>query len=322
MRSQQHWRKAQVIATENVAEDVRAVTFSVPMLTSSFDPGSHTRIRLQMNGIMAQRTYTVLPSAAKTLKIAVKLHPNSRGGSKAVWALKPGDETEMTEPENRFELSWRAQSYLLIAGGIGVTPIYGMAKALVAKGQAVRMIYGAKSRTQMAFASELDGLLGPNIEYFLQDEGRNFDLAQEFANLPPDGEAYICGPIGLLNAAKAAWEMSGRPISRLRYEVFGDSGQFSEQAFQVRIPELGKTIDVRQDQTMLDALMLSGVDMVFDCQRGECGLCAVSIVEASETIDHRDVFFSAEQRDENLKMCACVSRLPGGVVSIDTGYRR
>ncbi|MBU2329758.1 MAG: PDR/VanB family oxidoreductase [Alphaproteobacteria bacterium] len=321
MRSKLEWRPARVIQIETPAEDVRAVTFAVEGLRSAFDPGSHTNIKVVIRGEPAIRTYTVLPSAPGTLKIAVKLHPNSRGGSAFVWGMAIGDQTEMTEPENRFELSWRASRYLLIAGGIGITPIYGMAKALVGRGQSVGLIYGAKSRAQMAFADELGELLGDELEAYIQDEGRTFDLATEFAALPADGEAYICGPHGLLEAARNAWRESGRSMSRLRFEVFGDSGRFAEQPFSVTIPQYGRTVEVRADQTMLDALTEAGIDMVYDCRRGECGLCAVNIVDASAPLDHRDVFFSPEERHEGEKMCACVSRAVGGNVTIDTGYR-
>lgn len=322
MRSKQEWRKARVIAIDTPAEDVRAVTFAVDGLQSGFDPGSHTNIKVLVKGQPAIRTYTVIPSAPGTLRIAVKLHPNSRGGSAFIWSLSPGDETEMTEPENRFELSWRASRYLLIAGGIGITPIYGMAKALGARGQSIRLIYGAKSVSQMAFLEELKEELGGNLQTFVQDEGQGFDLDAEFAALPADGEVYICGPHGLLEAARNAWQKSGRPMSRLRFEVFGDSGRYIEQPFEVTVAGLGRTVSVSADQTMLDALIEAGVDMIYDCRRGECGLCAVTIVNASTPVDHRDVFFSSEERHEAHKICACVSRACGGAMTIDTGYRK
>ncbi|RKE83462.1 PDR/VanB family oxidoreductase [Rhizobium sp. AG855] len=322
MRSKLEWRRAVVTDVETPAEDVRAVTFAVDGLRSGFDPGSHTNIKVVIRGEPALRTYTVIPSAPGTLKIAVKLHPNSRGGSAFVWQLQPGDETEMTEPENRFELSWRASHYLLIAGGIGITPIYGMARALAARGQSVDLLYAARSRAQMPFVDELERLAGVKLQAFLQDEGQMLDLKAAFAALPPDGEVYICGPHGLLEAARTAWEDSGRPMSRLRFEVFGDSGRFIEQPFEVEVAGTGRRVSVRADESMLDALMEAGVEMIYDCRRGECGLCAVGVVEASAAIDHRDVFFSAEERHGAAKMCACVSRVCGGTVVIDTGYRR
>ena len=126
----------------------------------------------------------------------------------------------------------------------------------------------------------------------------------------------------MLEAAKAAWQAAGRPVSRLRYEVFGDSGVHAEERFRVDIANHDLSVEVRPDETLPDALIGAGVDMVYDCQRGECGLCAVKVLERSGKIDHRDVFLSVEEKAENDRMCACVSRLTGGSATIDIGYRR
>jgi ferredoxin-NADP reductase len=255
------------------------------------------------------------------LSVAVKLHSQSRGGSRFMWTLREGDLVRLTVPENRFELSWRAPHYLLLAGGIGITPIFGMAKALVARGASVRLVYGAREAGLMAFRDELQDLLGDRVLVRDNSKGDHVDLAGEFAALPADGECYLCGPIGMLEAAKHAWVASGRPLSRLRYEVFGDSGLFAEEEFRVDILNRNQSVTVRPDQTLLEALIDAGVDMVYDCQRGECGLCAVKVIEREGAIDHRDVFLSAEQKAENDRMCACVSRLTSGGGTIDVGYR-
>ena len=315
------WRMARLVEVDEPAADIRMLTFDVAGDLPPFDPGSHTQIRVRIAGQGSTRSYTVLPSPPGTLRIAVKRHEHSRGGSLFIWSMKPGDETEMTVPENRFALSWRAPSYLLIAGGIGVTPIYGMVQALAARHADFRLLYAARSRSMLAFADDLAALAGDRAEFFCQDEGRTIDFATEFARLGPDDELYICGPVGMLNAAKKAWEAAGRKVSRFRYEVFGDSGLFTEQPFRIEIPSKGAIVDVRSDQSMLDALKDAGIDMIYDCQRGECGLCAVTVLEADGEIDHRDVFFSEEEKKENHRMCACVSRLAGGRAVIDTGYR-
>ncbi|KQT64385.1 MULTISPECIES: PDR/VanB family oxidoreductase [unclassified Aureimonas] len=321
MRMNMEWRHAVVRTAEEVAVGVRLVEFDVEGPLAPFDPGSHTHIAVTIDGARAIRTYTCVPAPANRIAIAVKLHPNSRGGSRFVWSLKPGSTVELTVPENRFELSWRADRYLLIAGGIGVTPIYGMAQRLAAAGQDLRMIYGGVSRAVMPFVDELGGLLGERIELFPADEGRSFDLAAEIAALPKDGEAYVCGPLGLLEAVKTLWRVSGRPVSRLRYEVFGDNGRYAETSFEVSVLNRGVTITVPPDQSLLNALIGAGVEMIYDCQRGECGLCAVRIVETDSDVDHRDVFFDEDEKNENHRMCACVSRLTGGSAVIDIGYR-
>jgi ferredoxin-NADP reductase len=306
MRNRVDWRDARVAEIRQVAEDVRYIGFAVDGAIPRFDPGSHSNIRVEIGGAPANRTYTVIPAPPGQLAVAVKLHPQSRGGSRYMWSLEPGQAVRLTLPENRFELSWRAGHYLLLAGGIGITPIYGMAKALAARGASLRLVYGARSRGLMAFADELRELLGDRL--VLRDNSA-------------DAECYLCGPIGMLEAAKAAWAAAGRPVSRLRYEVFGDSGLFAERPFEVEVLNLGASVSVRPDQTLLEALIGAGVDMIYDCQRGECGLCAVKVLERQGEIDHRDVFFSPEEKAENHRMCACVSRLSGGHAVIDVGYR-
>lgn len=321
MRNRVEWRDARVADIRQIADDVRYIGFAVDGAVPRFDPGSHSNFQVDIDGEAANRTYTVVPAPAGQIGVAVKLHPQSRGGSRHMWSLDIGDRARLTLPENRFELSWRAPHYLLLAGGIGITPIYGMARALAARGASLRLVYAARSRGLMAFAAELEAMLGDRLSLVDNSEGRHIDLSAEFASLPPDAECYLCGPIGMLEAAKAAWVAAGRPVSRLRYEVFGDSGLFAERPFSVEVLNRGVTVDVRSDQTLLDALIGAGVEMIHDCRRGECGLCAVQVVEAHGRIDHRDVFFSAEEKAEGHRMCACVSRLTEGHARIDVGYR-
>lgn len=320
MRSKLEWMQAEVVDTRRVTEEARLIEFAVSGHVPRFEPGSHTNVRVRIGEGMATRSYTCLPAPPGRIRIAVKRHANSRGGSRFMWGLAAGTPIEITAPENRFELSWRDTPHLLVAGGIGITPIYGMALALHARGTPLRVVYGGRRRRDMAFADELEGL-GGEVEVFAADEGRRIDLAAEIAALPADGELYICGPIGMLEAAKAAWRAARRPVGRLRYEVFGDSGVFAEAPFRVEVARRNVLVDVRPDQTLLEALTEAGVEMISDCRRGECGLCAVEVVDADRPIDHRDVFFSAEQKQEGKRMCACVSRLAGGRAVIDVGYR-
>ncbi|MBU1175911.1 MAG: PDR/VanB family oxidoreductase [Alphaproteobacteria bacterium] len=322
MRNRLDWREARVAEIRDIAEKVRLISFEVDGKVPRFDPGSHVTVGVIIHGEPAIRTYTALPAPAGQIAVAVKLHEQSRGGSRFMWQLQPGQAARLTLPENRFELSWRAPHYLLVAGGIGITPIYGMAQALAARRASLRLVYGARSRAQMAFVDELAELLGDRLALCDNSAGAHVDLAAEFAAAPPETEVYLCGPIGMLEAAKTAWQASGRPLSRLRYEVFGDSGIHAEKRFSVDIVNRDLTIEVRPDETLLDALIGAGVEMIYDCQRGECGLCAVKVLERTGEIDHRDVFLSSAEKAESDRMCACVSRLTGDNAVIDIGYRR
>jgi vanillate O-demethylase ferredoxin subunit len=321
MKGRHEWRSAVVGASEEIASGVRMLDFKVEDDLAAFEPGSHTNIRVMIGDTPALRSYTCIPAPPGHIRLAVRLHDRSRGGSRFMWSLKPGERVEVTVPENRFELSWRASSYLLVAGGIGITPIYGMAKALARHGAPLRLLYGGRSRAEMGFADELEALLGERAELFPDDEGGRMDLAAAIDALPADGELYICGPLPMLDWARGLWAESSRPASRFRCEVFGDSGTRPEVPFSVTVANRDVTVQVPPDQSLLDALTAAGVDMIWDCRRGECGLCAVDILELDGEIDHRDVFFSDEEKAEGKRMCACVSRLTGGHALIDTGWR-
>jgi vanillate O-demethylase ferredoxin subunit len=110
-------------------------------------------------------------------------------------------------------------------------------------------------------------------------------------------------------------------MDQLRFETFGNSGRFASEPFKVRIPRLGTEVDVPQNQTMLEALEAAGIEMIFDCRRGECGLCALDILEVDGVVDHRDVFFSDEEKAANRKLCTCVSRVARGSITVDTADR-
>lgn len=320
MKGRSDWRDGRVIRAETIAPDVRLIEFALDG-APPLQPGSHVTVAVTAGAAQAERSYSCLPCPAGRIRIAVKRHAASRGGSAFMWTLEEGATLRLALPVNRFELSWRAPDYLLAAGGIGITPILGMARALAPRPEPVRLVYGVHQRRQLVFQQELRECLGGRAEMFVGEEGRRIDLAAEIDALSPDGELSICGPLPMLAETKRLWAASGRKPTRLRYEVFGDSGAEPELAFRVEILHRGVSVDVQPEQSLLDALTAAGVDMVSDCRRGECGLCAVDIVDLDGRIDHRDVFLSDAEKDANRTMCACVSRLVGGSAVIDTGYR-
>ena len=152
------------------------------------------------------------------------------------------------------------------------------------------------------------------------DEGARLDLEATFRALPDDAIAIMCGPMRMLEAARRAWNDAGRAPADLRYETFGSSGLKPTAEFRVRLKGTDTELVVPQNSSMLDALNAAGFEVISDCQRGECGVCAVDVVAVEGEIDHRDVFFSDQQKHDNRKICPCVSRAVG-VVTVDTLYR-
>lgn len=322
MRFAIEWQDARLRATRDLAADIRLFEIEPANPAKPPAPGSHISVTVTIDGRTDTRCYSLIGAAEDgAYRIAVKRLKESRGGSAYMWSLAPGARLRISEPQNLFELTLGRPDYLLIAGGIGVTPIHGMAMTLAARGAKLRMLYACRQRAELAFADELRERLGDRLETYVDEEGRRMDLAAAIDGLDPDGELYLCGPIGLMEAVRRQWRQSGRPMERLRFESFGNSGRFAPEPFTVRIPRLGKTITVPDNRSMLDALEAAGVELLSDCRRGECGLCAVDILAVEGEVDHRDVFFSDGQKAQNHRLCACVSRVAGGGVTIDTARR-
>jgi vanillate O-demethylase ferredoxin subunit len=319
-----HFAGATVRGVSDVAADVRMVEIEPDAAAHPYPTGSHLDIAVEIDGLPDIRSYSLVGEApvAGAYRIAVKEIPESRGGSLYVRALQPGARVEVSEPQSHFELQYGRPEYLLVAGGIGITPILGMARALDRHGRPFRLLYAARTRDQLAFVDELTKLLGDRLELFVSAEGRRLDLGAEIARLHPDGELYLCGPLRLRDAAQRAWrELSRRP-DRLQFETFASGGRFPAERFVVRLHEQGgREIAVPENRTMLDALRDSGVEVMWDCLRGECGLCQVEVLDVDGELDHRDVFLSDEEQAEGRKLLACVSRAVGGAITIDTGFR-
>lgn len=316
------WRSARLAATRDLTADVRLFEIEAEGPFVPPQPGSHLNVAVQIGERADRRSYSVVGACADGVyRIAVKRLPESRGGSAWMWSLAPGARLTVSTPGNHFALTPHRPDYLLVAGGIGITPIYGMALALAEAGAPLRVLYAARGRGDLAFAEDLGDRLGGRLECFVSEEGGRIDFSAEIARLAPGGELYVCGPIPMLEDAKAAWAASRRPVAGLRFETFGSSGRFATEAFTVRIPRLGREIEVPRNASMLDALEAAGIAMISDCRRGECGLCALKILDKDGIVDHRDVFFSDEEKASDAKLCTCVSRMAGGTITVDTADR-
>jgi vanillate O-demethylase ferredoxin subunit len=183
------------------------------------------------------------------------------------------------------------------------------------------MLYAARRADELIYLDALRAPLGERLRTLCSEAGQRIDLDAEIAALPPGGQLVLCGPLRLMEAAREAWQRSGRPVADLRFETFGNSGRLQAEAFWVDLPRHGLRFEVPPERTLLDMLEAHGVHALSDCRRGECGLCAMDIVSVHGTVDHRDVFFSAHQKQSDQRLCACVSRISGGGVVLDSAYR-
>jgi dimethylamine monooxygenase subunit B len=321
MRFAEQWNWCVVDGVRDVAPAIREITLKPDAPIASYPLGSHINVGLLIDGQPQTRSYSLVGERSPNgYRIAVRLAPDSRGGSRAMWALQPGARLEVSNPSSLFDIDWARSNYCLIAGGIGITPIVGITGALKRKNVDLHLHYAVKSRQDAAYLGEMSAELDHRLTVHAGDEGARLDLDATFRKLPGDAIAILCGPMRMLEAARRAWNDMGRPAADLRYETFGSSGLLPTTEFRVRLRNTGTEIVVPQNRSLLSALNDAGYEVISDCQRGECGVCAIDVVGVEGEIDHRDVFFSDHQKRSNAKICPCVSRARG-VVTVDTLYQ-
>jgi vanillate O-demethylase ferredoxin subunit len=324
MAAGSHFGDGRVRDAHDVASDVRMIEIEPAAGARPYPTGAHLDIAVVVDELPDIRSYSLVGErpVEGAYRIAVKDVEDTRGGSRFVRALEPGADVEISEPQSHFELQYGRPEYLLVAGGIGITPMVGMAHALERHGRPFRLLYAARTRAQMPFVDELGALLGDRLELFVSAEGNRLDVGAAIDRLDPDGELYLCGPLRLRDAAQHAWRERQRRADRLQFETFASGGRFAPEEFVARLRDRdGQEVRVRRNRTLLDALKDAGVDMMWDCLRGECGLCAVRALEVEGELDHRDVFLSEDEQREGETIVTCVSRAVGGAITIDTGFR-
>jgi vanillate O-demethylase ferredoxin subunit len=321
MRYAMRWTPARLTRIEDVAKDIRLFEIAPEGGVKPAEPGAHLDIALVVGGSPQTRSYSIVAADETSWRIAVKLCAEGRGGSAAMFRLEPGAQLTISAPQNNFALEYDHGDYLLLAGGVGVTPLITMARALRQAGKAYRFVHVARSRAEAAFVDALSAAHGARYQPFFSREGAPLDVSAEIGRLAPAGQLYFCGPMRMQEATRRAWREAGRASADFRFETFASGGRYPPEVFTVRIPRLGKEVIVSEHETILTALTKAGVEIMSDCERGECGLCAVDVLAYDGAIDHRDVFLSEQERAENAKLCACISRAVGGTVSIDTAFR-
>ncbi|APW43310.1 PDR/VanB family oxidoreductase [Rhodoferax saidenbachensis] len=325
MATNLYWADARVQSYRDITPTVREFTLALeapaPVSSPAHGPGAHLPVQLLVNGRPQTRTYSLVSAPeGQTCCIAVKRLEQGRGGSMAMWQLAVGDRLRVGEPRNDFPLSLQAPAYLLVAGGVGVTALVRMAQTLAQRGAQVRMLLAARSDEELAYVEALREALGERLQTHVSAHGERIDFASEIAALPAGAQLMCCGPVSMLDAARQAWAQANRPVADLRFETFGSSGRLAPQAFQVQIPRQQIDITVAADCSLLDAIEMAGVQALSNCRRGECGLCAMDVLAVEGEIDHRDVFLSTHEKQQNQRICICVSRVVGRI-TLDSAYR-
>ena len=308
------WADCVVVESVEVADRARRITLERSTPTGvRAAAGTHLDVEVPLPGGRDVRSYSIVESDAvgSRFTITVLRTRFSRGGSVFMHELAVGDTVVATQPLQDFPLGTGADGYVLLAGGIGVTALVEAARQLRRRGTEYQLVYVGRQRTAMAYLDALEAEHGDRLTVRIDEEGTGLDVAQlveEVAARPGRQELVMCGPVRLMDAVRRAWATTGRSMADLRFETFGSSGWFDAQSFEVEIPELGITATVAPNQTALEALSAAGADLMWDCRKGECGLCELRVVTVDGVLDHRDVFYSDEQKGKADRICVCVSR--------------
>jgi phthalate 4,5-dioxygenase reductase subunit len=281
-----------------------------------FTAGAHISVKTPSGEL---RKYSLCndPQERDRYCIAVKREANGRGGSiDLIDNAKLGDEIEVSQPRNDFELI-PGQQYIFVAGGIGITPILSMIRHIRASGQGkFKLYYLTRSPEMTAFldelkAPELRGMV--TIHHDGGDPDKAFDLWPVLEK-PGMAQLYCCGPRGLMAAVR---DMSGHWSSaKIHFEDFTPPGAMTtpeDVPFTIRLARSGAVLDVPVGQTILEVLRAHGHDVPSSCESGTCGSCRTKLIAGE--VDHRDLALADYEKADNIMVC--VSRAMGGEIILD-----
>ena len=276
-----------------------------------FAAGAHIDVHLG-GGLVRQYSLCNDPRETQRYQIAVLREPASRGGSIAMHALQPGHALEISAPRNHFAQAHDASHHLLLAGGIGITPILCMAEQLAAEGASFALHYCTRSAERTAFAQRLRSAPFASQVQLHHDDGaaaQKLDLAALLASPRPGTHLYVCGPSGFMEAVLSAARAAGWPEARLHREYFAAAapkGNGHDGAFEVQVASSGAVIRVAPDQAVVAALAAAGIEVPVSCEQGVCGTCLTRVLDGVP--DHRDLFLSDEERARGDQFTPCCSR--------------
>lgn len=279
----------------------------------AYGPGAHVTVETPCG---AMRRYSLVGPGEAPVRyvIAVKREAQSRGGSASMHeAAREGTELAVSPPENEFALK-PARRYFLIAGGIGVTPIYAMARQLAGEGKAFSLLYCTRSAEDSAYLEEMRAAFGDRLKVHHDggDPDKAYDFWDHFVE-PQDMHVYCCGPKPLMEEVKA---VSGHwPEGRVNFEDFKpvEVIRADDVAFEVELARSGRTVTVPQDRSILEAVRASGVNTVSSCESGTCGTCKTRLIAGD--VDHRDMVLMDEEKDDHIMIC--ISRARSGGLVLD-----
>lgn len=285
-----------------------------------FSAGAHIDVHIAP-GIVRQYSLCNLPTKNDHYRIAVLREAESRGGSAGMHDhVQVGQLLTISAPRNHFEMVPTAEHSLLLAGGIGITPIMAMAQSLQAEGKSFELHYCGRATDRMAFLREIAN--SPIAEHVVVHTNtsapeQRLNAPQLLAD-PKDGtHLYVCGPAGFMEHILETARDSGWSEECLHREYFAGTAKAldSDGTFAVRLVSSGKTYQVPKEKSVIEVLTSEGVDVPYSCESGVCGTCLTRVLEGVP--DHRDTFLTEAERASNDQFTPCCSRALTPVLVLD-----
>lgn len=280
--------------------------------------GAHLSVPVILaNGLTSTRNYSICshPDQTNYYEIAVLQQAEGQGGSRFIHEhYQLGLQLQCGLPRNDFALHNDDRSALLIAGGIGITPLLAMARTLKQHEHAFQLHYIGRTIKEMAYVEKLQHEFGERLNLHISTQ-QAINLEKIMANVAHDAVFYVCGSERLLKGVQQAALSLGIAETRLRFERFSAPEPLHAQAIEVELRRSGKTLHVKPDESILTAVEAAGVKTLSDCKVGNCGTCAVNVLEGIP--QHLDSALTERERTQGKKMCICVSRANSSKLVLD-----
>lgn len=272
------------------------------------EAGAHIDVHLP-NGMVRQYSLCQNPNDEGKFRLGILRDPESRGGSVSAFdEIKDGMQIQVSEPKNLFPLL-KAKHSVLIGGGIGITPLITMAYQLASEGASFELHYCGASPENCAFVDEIkNGELAKYTTFHFKSEGASHRAFFESAikNIDFESHIYTCGPVGFMDWVINLATTHDFPEQQIHKEYFQVETDTSGDSFEVVAERSGKIIMVEAGETILQALAKEGIDIEMSCEQGVCGTCMCDVIEGEP--DHRDVYFTDEEKASNEQILVCCSR--------------
>ncbi|VVE86664.1 PDR/VanB family oxidoreductase [Pandoraea bronchicola] len=284
----------------------------------AFTAGAHIDVHVA-DGLVRQYSLCNAPGETHRYCVGVLRDPASRGGSVGMHALTVGTTLEISAPRNHFPLAEQAKHSILLAGGIGVTPILCMAEALSASNASFEVHYCTRESARTAFRDRFARHdLAAKTRLYFDNDGERADLDAILAQPSAAKHLYVCGPAGFIEAVLARAEAAQWPEGNVHREYFAapvTADTDGDKPFQVKLHSSGRVIDVKAGETIVAALAAQGVEVQMSCEQGVCGTCLTRVIDG--TPDHRDVYLTDDERAANDQMLPCCSRSRSAMLVLD-----